>query len=306
MPLTPEDVQNKEFTTVRLREGYDMQEVDEFLDEVEAELARMQRENDELRDKLGAVTRGGGVAASAEPGQAQRQPEAPSSPQAPPSASTPAASTSGTGAAAQGSGGQPSDAAAKVLALAQKTADELVADAKSEADRLMSEAKSRSEKLDSETKAKAAKIEQDARQRAESIEQEVQQRRTQVFGKLESDRADLERELETLRAFEREYRSRLKSYLERELRKLETGGVDEAETGDAGTGQLPAEPAGSGGQAGTDTQSGGGGQAAAAASGGQATQSGGQNTGGQGSGNSAAQQSGSLRSVASLLDDEQH
>ena len=43
MPLTPEDVQNKQFTTVRLREGYDMQEVDEFLDEVEAELVRLLR-----------------------------------------------------------------------------------------------------------------------------------------------------------------------------------------------------------------------------------------------------------------------
>ena len=39
MPLTPEDVSNKRFTPVRLREGYDMGEVDQFLDEVEAELA---------------------------------------------------------------------------------------------------------------------------------------------------------------------------------------------------------------------------------------------------------------------------
>ncbi|MEO6605667.1 MAG: DivIVA domain-containing protein, partial [Aeromicrobium sp.] len=38
MPLTPEDVRNKRFTPVRLREGYDMGEVDQFLDEVEAEL----------------------------------------------------------------------------------------------------------------------------------------------------------------------------------------------------------------------------------------------------------------------------
>ena len=36
MPLTPEDVSNKRFTPVRLREGYDMGEVDQFLDEVEA------------------------------------------------------------------------------------------------------------------------------------------------------------------------------------------------------------------------------------------------------------------------------
>ena len=32
MPLTPEDVSNKRFTAVRLREGYDMGEVDAFLD----------------------------------------------------------------------------------------------------------------------------------------------------------------------------------------------------------------------------------------------------------------------------------
>lgn len=54
MPLTPEDVSNKEFTTVRLREGYEMSEVDNFLDEVEAELIRLLRENAELRDKLSA------------------------------------------------------------------------------------------------------------------------------------------------------------------------------------------------------------------------------------------------------------
>lgn len=256
MPLTPEDVQNKEFTTVRLREGYEMQEVDEFLDEVEAELSRLQRENDELRDKLAAVTRGG-VAASAEPIQARQEaPKAPPSAMAPPAAA-PAPVVS-----------QPSEAAAKVLALAQKTADELVADAKSEADRLMSDARNRAEKIDSETKAKASKIEQDARQRADSIEQEVAKRRSQVFGKLEAEQSDLEAQLETLRAFEREYRSRLKSYLENELRKLEMGGVTEDDAIDA-----PHVEAA---------------KAAAGAS---------NNSGGQGSG--------SLRSVASLLEDDQ-
>ncbi len=52
MPLTPEDVHKKTFTPVRLREGYDMGEVDQFLDEVEAELIRLHQENDELRTKL--------------------------------------------------------------------------------------------------------------------------------------------------------------------------------------------------------------------------------------------------------------
>src|SRR4051794_10153966 len=59
MPLTPEDVSNKRFTPVRLREGYDMGEVDQFLDEVEAELARLTRENDDLRAKLPAPQPGG-------------------------------------------------------------------------------------------------------------------------------------------------------------------------------------------------------------------------------------------------------
>src|SRR3954447_22460399 len=60
MPLTPEDVSNKRFTPVRLREGYDMGEVDQFLDEVEAELARLTKENDDLRAKLSAAQTGGG------------------------------------------------------------------------------------------------------------------------------------------------------------------------------------------------------------------------------------------------------
>src|SRR5436189_5008083 len=58
MPLTPEDVSNKRFTPVRLREGYDMGEVDQFLDEVEGELARLTRENDDLRAKLSAAQSG--------------------------------------------------------------------------------------------------------------------------------------------------------------------------------------------------------------------------------------------------------
>ncbi len=58
MPLTPEDVRNKRFTPVRLREGYDMGEVDQFLDEVEAELERLTVENEELRAKVAAASTG--------------------------------------------------------------------------------------------------------------------------------------------------------------------------------------------------------------------------------------------------------
>src|SRR3954469_24188466 len=71
MPLTPEDVRNKQFTTVRLREGYDEDEVDAFLDEVEAELTRLLRENEDLRAKLAAATR---AAAQNQQQQGMRKP----------------------------------------------------------------------------------------------------------------------------------------------------------------------------------------------------------------------------------------
>src|ERR1700757_4511016 len=65
MPLTPADVRNKQFSTTRLRPGYDEEEVDAFLDEVEAELDRLIQENEELRAKLAEVLRGGGKPAMA-------------------------------------------------------------------------------------------------------------------------------------------------------------------------------------------------------------------------------------------------
>ena len=52
MPLMPADVRNKQFATTRLRPGYDEEEVDTFLDEVETELERLLQENQELRAKL--------------------------------------------------------------------------------------------------------------------------------------------------------------------------------------------------------------------------------------------------------------
>lgn len=49
--LSPADVRNKVFTTVRVREGYDMAQVDDFLDQVEGALDRLLRENTELKTR---------------------------------------------------------------------------------------------------------------------------------------------------------------------------------------------------------------------------------------------------------------
>ena len=41
MALTPNDVLNKQFQTTKFRDGYDQDEVDDFLDEVLAEFQRL-------------------------------------------------------------------------------------------------------------------------------------------------------------------------------------------------------------------------------------------------------------------------
>ena len=52
MPLTPEDVVNKRFQPTKFREGYDQDEVDDFLDEIVIELRRLYQENEDLRRRL--------------------------------------------------------------------------------------------------------------------------------------------------------------------------------------------------------------------------------------------------------------
>lgn len=55
--LTAEDILNKKFAATKFREGYDVEEVDDFLDEVVRTLSAVQEENEELRSKLTAAER---------------------------------------------------------------------------------------------------------------------------------------------------------------------------------------------------------------------------------------------------------
>src|SRR6266478_6336589 len=128
MPLTPADVRNKQFSTTRLRPGYDEEEVDAFLDEVEAELDRLIQENEELRAKLAEVLRGGKMAVPLGPSHAESQDLMPGElrmeqdrrPE--PMAMGPMKSEDNM------------DTAARMLALAQQTADQAIAVARREAD----------------------------------------------------------------------------------------------------------------------------------------------------------------------------
>lgn len=63
-----------------------------------------------------------------------------------------------------------------------------------------------------------------ARQRAEALELEARERHRQALGSLGETREQLEKRVDDLRAFEREYRSRLLAYLESQIRDLKAGG----------------------------------------------------------------------------------
>src|ERR1700754_3534459 len=224
MPLTPADVHNVAFKKPPIgKRGYDEEEVDAFLDEVERELARLIEENNELRAQ---VERGGRGGAPAGPGadprlaaelnevkaqldrvqrdkaqaeQAARQMQA--------ELEQVRAQGPVGGPAAGGADGEQQ--ALRVLMMAQRTADDHVADARREADKLLSDARSKAEELTREARAKADALERDARQRHQ-----------EAMGGLDAKRTALQKHIEELKQFEREYRTRLKAYLASQLRHL--------------------------------------------------------------------------------------
>jgi DivIVA domain-containing protein len=220
MPLTPADVRNKQFSTTRLRPGYDEEEVDAFLDEVEVELDRLIQENEELRSKLAECLRGGKAVsalssplAEPEPEMLAPEPIMPEPERRPePVMRMPVEDNM--------------DTAARVLALAQQTADQAIADARREADETLGRARREADEILGKARRQAEQVTADARARAESLERDAQERHRQAMGSLVQQREELERRVDDLRAFEREYRSRLKAYLEGQLRDLEAGAAD--------------------------------------------------------------------------------
>jgi DivIVA domain-containing protein len=231
MPLTPEDVRNKRFTPVRLREGYDMGEVDQFLDEVEAELERLTVENEELRAKVAAASTGEPTGLIPAISQATPAPQTAPTPAVqepvqqytPPPAPEPEPIPAAPVAVAPTptpTMGDASSAAARLLEIASTNADQLMESAKDEADRVVGEARAKAERITNEARGKADRLETDARIRAQKLDDETNERRQQAVATIERDRYEIQREVEHLRAYEREYRARLKNYFQSQLDQL--------------------------------------------------------------------------------------
>lgn len=237
MPLTPQQVRDKVFTATRFRAGYSEQEVDDFLEEVEREIGRLMAENAELRRQL--EQRGETPIVTGRPVPEPAEAAEPADVHA---ASGPSAEQVVDGvpedAAVTGAGVSTADASVpdlppdteaeqllrRTLVLAQRTAEEAIREARKDADKLRSDAQTHFE---------------------------------QQIGQVERDRRALEQQIDQLRAFEREYRTRLRAYLELQLRELDSPGSTQGQVEGAPPSRPPlgpgAAPAGSGpgGPAGT-------------------------------------------------------
>ncbi|WP_169165794.1 DivIVA domain-containing protein [Cellulomonas taurus] len=206
--LTADDVLNKKFQATKFREGYDQDEVDDFLDEVVNTLRETQAENDDLKGKLAAaerriaeLSRAGAQQQSAPAAAPKPEPEA-EKPAPAPVVPTPAPAPVQATAPVQPQRQSEPESATGMLALAQKLHDDYVRSGQEEGDRLVTEAKTQ----------------------ASRIVREAEETSARTLAQLEEERSMLDRKIDELRVFERDYRTRLKSYLENLLGDLDNRG----------------------------------------------------------------------------------
>ncbi|MDQ1083638.1 MULTISPECIES: DivIVA domain-containing protein [Microbacterium] len=197
MALTPDDVVTKQFQHVRFKEGFDPDEVDDFLDEIVVEWRKTIAENEELKAKLAAY----------ESGEATPAAEAPAA-EAPATAEPAVEETPAPVVSKSTPDLEPAAQSAGIIELAQRLHDEHVAEGRAQRDQLISEAQAQ----------------------AASIVAEAEQKGREERARLEKERTTLEGRITELRNFERDYRSQLRSYIEGQLRDLDTTATSSGST----------------------------------------------------------------------------
>jgi DivIVA domain-containing protein len=195
MALTPEDVVNKRFQSTKFREGYDQDEVDDFLDEVVVELRRLTQENEDLRARLDAGGAGNGAQSTPTPAPAAAA-KAPETVPAPQAAVPVAAAVAAAPVVAADS--DDTAGTTNLLQLARRLHEEHVKEGAEKRDALIAEGHATAARVVAEAEAK---------QRAQ-------------ISAMDAERSTLEKKIDELRTFEREYRQKLKSYIEGQLRDL--------------------------------------------------------------------------------------
>ena len=263
-PLTPLDIQHKEFT--KAMRGYAMHEVDTFLDQVTEEFTRMQDEIARLREQ---------ASSAAPPQPAPVQVQAPPPPP-PPQHQPVAAEVRGGGAGGEEAIAR---ALVMAQRMADQTVEEakvkaksMVAEAEARAKNMTEQAQMRAREVTEAAQMRAREVTEAAQMRAREVTEAAQARARELTEGLETRykeriqsaeararvaeeqarmqiaqateqvarrRQELESSIEALRAFERDYRARLRGFVEGQLKALE----DAAPSGPV----APPQPPGLGG-----------------------------------------------------------
>ena len=224
MPLTPADIHNMAFKKPPIgKRGYDEEEVDAFLDELEQELIRLIEENRALHGQVqrGAPAPGPSPAAmqmSAEladmTAELDRMQEARA--RAEQNARGLQQRLEQARAAVPAAPAQSAEAESRtsaVLMMAQRTADDHMRDARQEVDQVLAGARDKSSQITSDAQLKAGTIEADARRN-----------HTEAMNSLESKRAALLDEIERLGQLARSYQAALDSHVTQQLQELNSVG----------------------------------------------------------------------------------
>ena len=234
MTLSLDDVRNKRFRMAR-KSGYEVLEVDEFVDEVEESFAQLIEENVNLKRQVESL--------KASPPAAAAQ-AAPTVQQAPPQAPPQPPRTSGdSGTLVVTTGKEASAAVVRLVEMSTEQAERLVAEATEDANRIREEAnrtahqvttdaRTRAERVESEARVNAERVQADALSRAEKLDREIEGRRGEMFGDLERQRDDLTAAVSALRNFEAAYRANLTTHLRSQIESLESGKAEPADAPD--------------------------------------------------------------------------
>ena len=225
MTLSLDDVRNKRFRMAR-KSGYEVLEVDEFVDEVEETFAQLFEENQNLKKQVESLK-------SAPPAPAAATPP-PAPIQQPRPAPAPAPQASGSGPIVVTTGKDASTAVVRLVEMSTEQAERLVNEATEDANRIREEAnriahqvttdaRTRAERVESEARVNAERMQADALNRAEKLDKDIESRRSDMFGDLQKQREDLTKAVTALRTFEATYRRNLTNHLRSQLEAWESG-----------------------------------------------------------------------------------
>jgi len=237
MTLSLDDVRNKRFRMAR-KSGYEVLEVDEFVDEIEESFAQLIEENQNLKKQVEALksSTDGATAeaptAAPEPAPVETPAPAPQPVREQPAATPPQTIVVTTAKEASSAVVRlvelSTEQAERLVAEATEEAQQIRADANSNAHQVTTDARTRAERVESEARVNAERVQAQTVSRSEQLEREIDQRRSELLDHLESQREELSNSVRDLRNFEAAYRANLTDHLRTQIATLESGKAEPA------------------------------------------------------------------------------